>query len=287
LHKAGSSYLEKKLKMKIATTNTILDKIIQEKERKVQSQKSLIPFTTLEKRLSKDPVNADSNFYASIKSDSVNPKFIAEFKRTSPTMAQKGKTKSLEDVIRVYKSSANVVAISVLTEEDHFNGTDEDLSYAVSQMQFTKPVLRKDFIMDEYQIIQSKVLGAQAYLLIASLFDQKALNALVRYGKSIGIEPLVEVHSESQLIRAINSGARCIGFNSRDLRTFTIKEEIHELAKQVDGSYARIIESGVDNPEYVTYVSGFSDAILIGTYFLNSDSIESAINRLAREGGNL
>jgi indole-3-glycerol phosphate synthase len=264
----------------IVKTDTILDRIIQHKERQLQLQKSQVPYTLLEQKFSLMKVNKRDSFYNSLKLADIKPKFIAEIKRASPSQGKFKTVYALKEINEAYQKSENIIAVSVLTETDYFKGSDNDLKYVSTHNKNNKAILRKDFVFDKYQILQSKLLGADAFLLIASLFDQSSLNDLVHYGQSIGVEPLVEIHNEDELYMAVNSDTRCIGVNSRDLRTFQINKSVHELARKIDSSFVRIIESGIQDADYVKYVSEFSDAILVGSYFMKSESIDDAIDSL-------
>ncbi|HEX5744305.1 MAG TPA: indole-3-glycerol-phosphate synthase, partial [Candidatus Saccharimonadales bacterium] len=223
----------------------------------------------------------ESSFYDALKVESPHPTIIAEVKKASPSAGVLRENFSLEEINGAYQSAVNVVAISVITERDHFKGSEDFLTYFAKHNMRKKPLLRKDFLFEPYQILESKLLGAHAYLLIASLFDKKELSELVALGLSIGIEPLIEVHAQEELDMALATKARCIGVNARDLKTFKVDLDKHELLKQLDGSYARVAESGIRNLRYLMSLSEFCDAALIGTELVAPKHITAALEALA------
>jgi indole-3-glycerol phosphate synthase len=225
--------------------------------------------------------SAGPDFFEALKSEHDRPKILAEAKKASPSAGVLREPFSPEEINDAYQAADNVVAISVITERDHFQGSEDTLAYFAEHNTNGKPLLRKDFLFDPYQILESKLLGAHAYLLIVSLFDQDELAGLIKLGRSVGLEPLVEVHDQSELDIALKAEARCIGANCRDLKTFKIDHGVHELLKQLDDSYARVAESAIDGPEYLRQVTGFSDAALIGTRFMRAPDIPAAIEAIS------
>ena len=261
-------------------TDTILDKIIAGKKQYLKDQKLKVPQEKLEDELSRQAPFNGPGFLEALKAESPRPKLIAEVKQASPSRGVLRESFSPAAINEAYQAAPHVVAISVLTEKDYFLGSEETLSFFAEHNTHHKPLLRKDFIFDPYQVMESKLLGGQAYLLIASLFDAKELEALVDLGLELGIEPLVEVHNREELNMAKATKARCIGVNSRDLKTFKVDVKRHELLRELDGSYARVAESGINSPEYLAYLSAFADAALVGSHFMEAGSIETSIEKL-------
>jgi len=267
--------------MKSINAHTKLHEIIATKQVHLEAKKAKKPYSQLEQELQALPSFKGPSFFEALKSDQAMPKIIAEVKKASPSKGVISRDFSLAAINEAYQAANNVVAISVLTEEDYFQGSDEVLEFFAANNTNNKPLLRKDFIFDPYQVLESKLLGAQAYLLIAALLEADELNELVDLGQKIGIEPLVEVHDKAELKLAKSTNARVIGVNCRDLKTFMIDSEVHELLKSIDDSYARIAESAIDSKEYLKYVSAFCDAALIGSYFMSHGNIADAIKEMA------
>ena len=175
--------------------------------------------------------------------DRTRPNIIAEFKRRSPS---KGPIKSAADpatTAQIYES-AGAAAISVLTEQDYFDGSLDDLRRVRGASRL--PVLRKDFIFDEYQVYESAAAGADAFLLIAAALDDQTLMRLLEVADELGMDALVEVHTKDELDRAVAGGARLIGVNNRDLRTFGVSiATSHLLARAAPENTILISESGL------------------------------------------
>lgn len=174
------------------------------------------------------------------------PAVIAEIKRASPSRGLIARSFDPAAIARGY-ADAGVDAISVLTEADHFLG---DLAYlAVARAQAPVPILRKDFLTDAYQVVQSAAYGADAILLIAAILDDATLRTLLAEAAKWNLEALVEVHDEGELTRANAAGATLIGVNNRDLRTFETDLSVTEHLLEFAAPGAFIVsESGVGNP---------------------------------------
>ncbi|HEY5152646.1 MAG TPA: indole-3-glycerol phosphate synthase TrpC [Candidatus Saccharimonadales bacterium] len=264
--------------MKTLKPDTKLSKIIESKKVYLAETKRQRPYDQLEKELESIPPFKGLSLFEALKSKEPKPKLIAEVKKASPSRGVIRENFLLEEINDAYQAAPNVVAISVLTEKDHFHGSEATLAFFAKHNTHHKPLLRKDFIFDKYQILETKLLGAQAYLLIASLFDDaEELEALVELGYKIGLEPLVEVHDQGELDLVKSTKARIVGVNCRDLKTFSIDIKIHELLRELDDSYARIAESGIDSEGYLKYISTFCDAALVGSHFMSQQDIEHAI----------
>ncbi len=201
---------------------------------------------------------------------------IAEFKRASPSKGVINAGMDPSERAAAFESGG-ASAMSVLTEPDHFMGGPEDLRSARSATSL--PALRKDFTLDTSQVWETRAMGADAVLLIVAILDDPLLAKLLRAAEEAGLAALVEVHSREEAIRALDAGARIVGVNNRDLRTFNVdlatSEEISPLLEGVD---IRVAESGVKGPEDATRLrdAGY-DALLVGEYLSRSADPAEAI----------
>jgi indole-3-glycerol phosphate synthase len=188
--------------------------------------------------------------------------FICEVKKASPSKGLIASDFPYLDIARDYEA-AGAAAVSVLTEPEYFLGSDNylrEISAAVSI-----PVLRKDFIIDAYQIYEAKLLGAQALLLICALLDTKTLAAYIKLAHSLGLSALVETHSEDEVRSALDAGGRIIGINNRDLGTFKVDLNVTgRLRKLIPSGVITVSESGIRGPEDIRVLGGTVDAVLIG-----------------------
>lgn len=174
-------------------------------------------------------------------SDAIN--IIAEFKRRSPSKGMIRENADAASIARCYES-AGAAAISVLTEEDYFAGSLEDLRAVREAVSI--PVLRKDFIFDEYQVYESAAAGADALLLIVAALDNETLAQLLRLTEELGLDALVEVHTKVEMERAVTHGATLIGINNRDLRSFNVSTETSvQLAQFAPAGAILVSESGL------------------------------------------
>ena len=207
---------------------------------------------------------------------------IAEIKRASPS---KGVINDKIDVAETARNYANggACAISVLTEEDRFKGSLEDLKTVKNSVEI--PVLRKDFIFDEFQIYEAADAGADVILLIAAMLDDKVLQKLYALAENLGLDVLVEVHSLEELERAKNLGAKIIGVNNRNLHTFEVSLDVsRELIKYKPENAFLIAESGISKSEEISELVelGF-DGFLIGETLMRSGNIEEELKNLTTD----
>jgi indole-3-glycerol phosphate synthase len=205
--------------------------------------------------------------------------FIAEIKRASPS---KGVLREEVDPVELSLSyeSHGAVAISVLTEEDHFLGSLEDLRKVKKHV--ICPVLRKDFIVDPYQVYEAAQAGADAILLITALLDDVSLTSLLGIADRVGLNALVEVHTREELDLALTCGAQMVGVNNRDLQTFRVDIQTSlQLAPLVPDSIVLVSESGISAADDVRMLKdeGY-DAFLIGEYFMKSSNPGMALRDL-------
>jgi Indole-3-glycerol phosphate synthase len=198
---------------------------------------------------------------------------ISEIKKASPS---KGIIKEDFDPVKIAKvyDEINIDAVSVLTEKQFFKGNDEYIEM-VKRVN-SKPILRKDFIIDEYQIFQAKAIGADAVLLIASILEDN-IKKFYNLAKELGLQCLTEVHNERELDTALCAGCDIIGINNRDLRDFTVNLKTTEkLIKHIPKDTIVVSESGIKTPEDIKYVRSLGvNAVLIGeTFMRNIESVQ-------------
>jgi indole-3-glycerol phosphate synthase len=205
--------------------------------------------------------------------------FICEVKRASPSKGVISEEFHYIDIARTYEA-AGAAAISVLTETDYFLGSG---SYLEQIAQVVKlPLLRKDFIVDPYQIYQSKLLGAKAVLLICSILDEKSLKEFISLSREIGLCALVEAHDEREVEMALSAGAGIIGVNNRDLKTFKVDiNNSIRLRKLIPDDILSVAESGVKTAEDAALLAKNGiDAILIGEALMRSTDKAAALQGL-------
>jgi indole-3-glycerol phosphate synthase len=210
---------------------------------------------------------------------------IAEFKRASPSKGEIRAGASAAETARAYERGG-AAAVSVLTEEDYFRGSLNDLAEVKTATRL--PVLRKDFVFDEYQVFESAAAGADALLLIVAALDDAALAALLRLTEDeVGMDALVEVHTAEELGRAVEAGAHVVGVNNRDLRTFEVSLETSVgLAARAPAGTLLVSESGIGDAADVARLRacGFQ-AFLVGETLMRAESPEAALRSLTGAGG--
>lgn len=244
----------------------ILDRIIQQKKEEIKIKKELFPLVSLkETELYK---TEPKSFRGSIQDTSHIP-IIAEFKRRSPSREIINHKIHVIDVAETYQD-LNFCAMSVLTDQHFFGGSLEDLVLAKSK--FKNPILRKEFIIDAYQIHEAKAYGADIILLIASILPRNKLKSLYQTATDLGLEVLVEIHNQQELEKALEIDVEIIGINNRNLKTFEVDlNNSIKLAHQIPSDKIKISESGISDPETIKMLQseGF-DAFLIGENFMKS-----------------
>ncbi len=206
--------------------------------------------------------------------------FICEIKKASPSKGLIAKDFPYVEIAKEYEE-AGAVAISCLTEPYYFQGENRFLEEIVSEV--TIPVLRKDFTVDEYMIYEAKVLGASAILLICAILDDKQLKEYFQIADQLGLSVLVETHTEEEVKRALASGARIIGVNNRNLKTFQVDlQHSVELKKMIPHDVIFISESGIKTKEdmKLLYEIG-TDAVLIGETFMRATNKRQVFEDLA------
>lgn len=257
--------------------NNILDKIVANKKLEVAEQKKLISIDDLAKKIT-DTVNKYS-FRQSLASSKTG--IIAEFKRKSPSRGWIFEDAKIDEVIPPY-SENGASAISVLTDTNFFGGTFADFELARS---LTKtPLLRKDFMIDEYQFYQAKALGANAVLLIASCLTKVQTKQFAAKAKELGMDVLLEVHNEKELDH-VNEYVDVVGVNNRNLSTFVTDVQISfDLSDKIPSDFLKISESGISQPQTVIDLqqAGFK-GFLMGENFMKTDNPGKALKEFIAE----
>lgn len=243
----------------------ILSEIIANKRFEVNLQKQAISIEQLQEGISEAPViRSMKQALASSKSG-----VIAEFKRRSPSKGWIKQDARPEEIVLSY-ATAGASALSILTDEKFFGGSLKDIRIARPLVEI--PILRKDFIIDEYQLYQAKIVGADAVLLIAAALEQERCNELTEKAHSLGLEVLLEIHSPEEL-SYINEKIDMVGINNRNLGTFfTDVENSFRLAGQLPQGAVLVSESGISDPEIVKRLrtAGFR-GFLIGETFMKTE----------------
>jgi indole-3-glycerol phosphate synthase len=253
---------------------TQLDQILAHTLLQVKARKAVADFGTLERQAA---AHKPRGFTAGLRAAAARgPAIIAEIKKASPS---KGLIRSdfyPTTLARTFES-AGAAALSVLTDEEFFQGSLDYLRQASSAVKI--PCLRKDFILDSFQVLEARAAGADAILLIVSAHTDESLSDLRDEAHSIGLDVLCETHDRPELDRAIALGFDLIGVNSRDLRTFTVHpERLIELAKAMPNNVVKVAESGIRTAEDITRLQNAGyDAFLVGEALMRQPDPAAAL----------
>lgn len=253
----------------------MLQKIVEIRMKRLAAAKTAVSRKALEQRAEQRlPAR---NFEAAFFGDSIH--IIAEVKRASPSRGLLKADLRPAELVAGYERGG-ATAVSVLTEEDHFQGSLADLEEAAAATHL--PVLRKDFILDPYQVVEARAAGADSFLLIAAILNRRDLRSLLKEGRTWGMEPLVEVHDRSDLDRALAADAKVIGINNRDLKTFhTDLETSLLLMKEIPSGYVVISESGIRTRDDILRLRDAGiQGFLIGEALVTSSDPEDRIREL-------
>jgi indole-3-glycerol phosphate synthase len=257
---------------------TILDEIIGNKTKELKMLKQMTGLRDLEKSsLFGRQVYSLSEFLM----DKSKTGIIAEFKRRSPSKGIINSSSSVEKVISGYFSKG-ASGVSVLTDNKYFGGSTADLLNAREKSNF--PLLRKDFIIDEYQVIESKSIGADVILIIAAALGKKEIFNLSRSARSIGLEVLLEVHGPDEL-KKVNQYINIIGVNNRNLKTFEVNTDISDkIADKIPQGLLKISESGISSPQVIKKlrVIGYN-GFLIGEKFMCTPDPVKAFSEFVKD----
>lgn len=254
---------------------TILDKIIERKKVEISEAKKQVSLEELEQY----PLFSRTCY--SLKDSISHPErtgIIAEFKRASPSKGLINGVSSVSDVVQGYQN-AGASAISVLTDTDFFQGSLADLEAARAVLHI--PLLRKEFIVDPYQIAEAKAYGADIILLIAACLSSTEIEAYADYAKSLGLNVLLEVHNEEELQRSIFNSIDAIGVNNRNLKDFVVDlNHSYGLVNKIPDRFVKVSESGISDPSTINELknAGFQ-GFLIGENFMKTGNPGEAIKR--------
>lgn len=256
----------------------ILSKITLYKKQVVKKEKKALPLNVILDQLEK--IEKPRNFKKSLSGDSFS--IIAEIKKASPSKGIIKENFSPEEIADIYDQSP-IDAISVLTEDKFFLGQNKYIAMVKSKSK--KPVLRKDFIIDPYQIYQSRLLGADAILIIAALHSEESISAYLKIVRSLNLSAIVEVHTENEAAAAVSAGADIIGINNRNLKTFETSLSVTErIIQKIPKEVLIVSESGIYTRKDLLYLEQLgANAALIGESIMKVENIKEKILELRGE----
>jgi indole-3-glycerol phosphate synthase len=257
----------------------ILDKIVFDKRKEVSLRKSLIPVKQLEQSVLFDrPENSLANALRNSSSG-----IIAEHKRRSPSKSEINQDLNVQDIATGYEI-AGVCGMSILTDAKYFGGSLDDLLLARASTKF--PLLRKEFIIDEYQLLEAKAYGADVILLIAAILTREEIKSLSEFAKSLQLNVLLEVHDEEELQKSIMPSLDMLGVNNRNLKTFEVSLNTSKsLSDLIPNDFVKVSESGISSIEAIKDLKDYGyQGFLIGENFMKTsnpgESAKDFINQL-------
>jgi len=258
-------------------SGTVLDRILAETREAVRRRRELVP-------LDPAPLDRDAprSFRAALAAPGIG--VIAEFKRRSPSAGPLHEAPDLTAILGAYERGG-AIAASILTEEPNFGGSLQDLRDARATSRL--PLLRKDFIVDELQVYESVVAGADAILLIVAGLTDEALRRLQETARTCQLDVLVEVHDLAEMDRALEIGADLIGINNRNLKTFTVDLAVtEELAEEIPSDAVGVSESGIKTAEDVRRVRACGiNAVLVGETLMRAKNVREKLEELLLKDG--
>ena len=245
----------------------ILDNIVADKRKEVDLKKSLIPISQLEQSV----LFERNTISLSNKLRNSTSGIIAEHKRRSPSKSTINQNLNVQDVAKGYED-AGACGMSVLTDLKYFGGALDDLLLARASCNL--PLLRKEFIIDEYQILEAKAYGADVILLIAAILTRKDIKAYSEFAKSLHLDVLLEVHNEEELHKSIMPSLDMLGVNNRNLKTFEVGLDISKkLSEIIPNEFVKVSESGISNIEAIKELQPYGyQGFLIGENFMKTDN---------------
>lgn len=255
--------------------DNILEKIAARTRERIAVEQNEVPLDVLKEKISK--MGPAPDFYAALKKDGMS--FICEVKKASPSKGIIAEDFPYLEIAMDYEK-AGAAAISCLTEPFWFLGSDRYVEEITKNVSI--PVLRKDFTINEYMIYQARAMGASAVLLICAILNDEELKTYRELAENLGMNALVETHDEEELKRAIASGAKIIGVNNRDLKTFTVDvNNSVRLRKLVPAETVFVSESGIKTPEDIKKLyENKTDAVLIGETLMRADNKKEILDHL-------
>lgn len=255
----------------------ILDKLAESSRRRVEERKRTRSLEEL--RREAEARNAQTGFPFETALGRQGLSFICEVKKASPSKGVIAEEFPYLQIASEYEA-AGADAVSCLTEPEYFLGSDRYLEEIAGKISL--PVLRKDFTVDPYMIYEAKILGASAVLLICAILDREEVREGIRIADSLGLSALVEAHDEAEVEKALDAGARIVGVNNRDLRTFQVDlDNSRRLRAMVPPEILFVSESGIRTPEDIRRLrENGTDAVLIGETFMRSPDKKKMICEL-------
>ncbi len=255
--------------------NTVLEKICTDKQAHIKIKKAQTPLADLQKQIEDQP--AALSFQTALKQKS--SALITEVKKASPSKGIIREDFDPVEIATVYES-AGAACLSVLTDEPYFQGHDSYLQDIRKEVSL--PVLRKDFMLDPYQVYESRALDADCILLIMAALDDTQARELYDLSKELGMDVLVEIHDEDELNRALDLNPDMIGVNNRNLKTLEVSLETGlALVTKIPGHILKIAESGIENAGHIqTFTEAGFQAFLVGESLMRQDDIGAAVKNL-------
>lgn len=259
---------------------TILDEIAVKTKKRIAEKKKELPLEILKSQAEAKPRDTGFPFERRLKQQGMS--FICEVKKASPSKGLIAPEFPYVQIAKEYEA-AGAAAISCLTEPFYFQGKDAFLQEIVNRVQI--PVLRKDFTVDPYMIYEAKVFGAGAVLLICAILTDEELKEYFTIADNLGLSVLVEAHTEEEVKRALRCGARVIGVNNRDLKTFQVDISTSiRLREFVPADYIYVSESGIRSADDIaSLMQNGTDAVLIGELLMKSPNKKSMLMQLRGE----
>ncbi|MCW2261562.1 MULTISPECIES: indole-3-glycerol phosphate synthase TrpC [Sphingobacterium] len=258
---------------------TILDKIVERKRVEVSEAQAKVSI----EELSEYPLFSRTCY--SLKESVLDPQrtgIISEYKRASPSKGVINNINKVSEVVKGYQN-AGASAISVLTDADFFQGSLKDLEEARSVL--TIPLLRKEFIIDKYQIAEAKAYGADIILLIAACLTNEEVSELSNYAKTLGLNVLLEVHNEEELKGNLFDTVDAIGVNNRNLKDFSVSlAHSYDLVNKIPDTYIKVSESGISDPQTIRELKSIGyNSFLIGENFMKTTDPGKALLEFVKE----
>jgi indole-3-glycerol phosphate synthase len=262
-------------------SSTLLERILRHTREEVERRKQSVPLGTLEERLATG-AGVRRSLYGALTAPGIG--VIAEFKRRSPSAGELRHRPVLEEIVRAYERGG-ASALSVLTEGPHFEGSLEDLRVARQACEL--PVLRKDFIVDSYQLYEARAACADAVLLIVAALSDGELVALHEQARALELDVLVEVHDREELQSALSVGSEIVGINNRDLKDFSVDvERTFTLMSELPEGVVAVSESGIASAEQLRRLEEVGvQGVLVGEALMRASDPAAALRAMRGEQG--
>lgn len=259
----------------------ILEEIAEKTRARIRQKRMAVPLEELKDKVKQLPENREFPFEQALRGEGIS--FICEVKKASPSKGLIAADFPYLEIAREYEA-AGAAAISCLTEPEYFQGADHYLAEIARAVSI--PVLRKDFTIDEYMIYEAKLLGASAVLLICAILSDEELNSYIRLAHTLGLSALVEAHTDTEVLRAMECGARIIGVNNRDLKTFRVDVSTSvRLRTLVPADILYVSESGIKTrADIEILLRNGTNGVLIGETFMRSPDKKRVLAELKGAG---